>query len=255
MTFAVNETRVSIQLLTTFVVLSATTLLAGCGSVELRVEDPPDPVPDEMFLGGCSRDAVVDDGEDNDHRILLHADRGGYMYTFVDNNGSSVTPPPGSQAGAFYNLTGANGSMYGGRFHGDIGTTGNLYAGYGMNISEPRAPYDASKYVGISFFARRSPDSHPKVRLKLLDVATDPAGGTCSECFNAFGKDIELTERWEQYIVPYTEMAQEQGWGSPRPAAVDSSALFAIQFQVNTPGSHYDIWWDDIAFFGCKDGE
>lgn len=250
MTLAVNKTRVFIPLLT-LVVLGATSSMTGCALFRDFVE-PLEEEQDQIFLGGCSREAVIDDGEDDDHRVLLHADRGGYMFTFVDNSGSTVSPPPGSQAGAYYELSGANGSMYGGRFHGDMGSGGTVYAGYGMNLSEPRMPYDASKYTGITLFARRAPDSSAKVRLKLLDAQTDPAGGICTECFNAFGKDLELETEWKQQVVMFDEMTQEDGWGSPRPSALDTSALFAIQFQVSSPGAHYDMWVDDISFFGCQ---
>lgn len=254
MTFAVNKTRVSLPSLT-FVVLLCTSTLAGCKFLAKEPDDPFADDPDKIWLGGCGREAIVDDGEDDDHRILQHADRGGYMYTFVDSAGSTVTPPPGSQAGAFYDISGANGSLYGGRFFGDLGTASVVYAGYGMNLREPRMPYDASKYEGIAFFGRRAPDSSSKVRIKLLDIQTDPAGGLCSECFNAFGANIELTDKWEQYVVRFEEMQQEEGWGAPRPSTIDTSALYAVQFQVSSPGAHYDMWIDDIAFFGCRNDE
>lgn len=251
MTPAVNKLRVSIPLLTCAAIAAMSTI-AGCG-LKLADQDALDEIPDQIYLGGCSREAVVDDGEDDDHRILLHEDRGGYMFTFVDNNGSTVSPAPGSQAGAFYELSGANGSLMGGRFHGDLGVSGDIYAGYGMNLREPRMTFDASKYTGVTFFARRAPDSSAKVRLKMLDAATDPAGGICSQCFNAFGTDFELTTEWEQYTVAFGEMQQEPGWGSPRPAGLDPTTLYAIQFQVSSPGAHYDFWVDDIAFYGCKE--
>src|SRR5690606_16137607 len=107
MTFAVNKTRVSLPSLT-FVVLLCTSTLAGCKFLAKEPDDPFADDPDKIWLGGCGREAIVDDGEDDDHRILQHADRGGYMYTFVDSAGSTVTPPPGSQAGAFYDISGAN---------------------------------------------------------------------------------------------------------------------------------------------------
>lgn len=233
--------------------LSSVLPLSGCKLLE-ELRNPVEEEEEKPFLGGCSRTAVVEDGEDNDHRILVHNERGGYMYTFVDSNGSTIQPTPGAQGGMFtQEIGGANGSLYGGRFHGDLGPSGIVYAGFGMNLLEPKGLYDASQYEGVTFFARRAPDSVGKMRLKLPDKATDPDGGVCADCFNNFGKDIELTEEWKQYVVPFSEMKQEDGWGSPRPAAVDASALYAIQFQVNTPGAHFDIWIDDIAFFGCTD--
>jgi len=228
-------------------------LLAGCKPGE-ELEEPVE--EDKLNLGGCDRAAVVDDGEDNDHRVIVHNDRGGYMYTYLDDAGSNVTPTAGSQGGVFaFHTGGANGSMYGGRFYGALGASGIVYAGFGANLLEPKDGYDASSYEGITFFGRRAADSVAKVRLKVPDRQTDPGGGVCSECFNDFGKDFEFTEDWKQYIVPFRDMEQMPGWGSPRPSSIDPTALYAIQLQVSTPGAHFDIWFDDISFYGCKKTE
>ena len=61
--------------------------------------------------------------------------------------------------------------------------------------------------------------------MKVPDTATDEDAGRCTECFNDFGKDFELTPQWEQYTVEFSELSQLPGWGSPRPAAVDASAI------------------------------
>ena len=69
----------------------------------------------------------------------------------------------------------------------------------GMNFIDPKGQYDASKYAGIPFWAKKGPDSTGKVRLKVPDVNTDPDGGVCTECFNDFGADIVLTNDWKLY--------------------------------------------------------
>lgn len=231
---------------------SALAFVVGSGCSKLQ-DDAEAPVEDRLNLGGCTKHEVVDDGEDNDHRVLVQSERGGYMYTFVDDTGSTVQPTAGSQGGVFaFHVGGANGSMYGARFYGDTGNGEVTFAGFGMNLKEPKDGYDASQYEGITFFGRRAADSFPKVRLKVADRQTDPGGGVCSECFNDFGKDFIFNERWTQYIVPFSEMTQLPDWGMPRPTSVDATALYAIQFQVGTPGVHYDIWVDDISFYGCK---
>lgn len=222
----------------------------GCSNLQDEVDAP---VEDKLNLGGCTKYQVVDDGEDNDHRVLVQSDRGGYMYTFVDDNGSTVQPTAGSQGGVFaFHVGGANGSMYGARFYGETAHADIIFAGFGMNLKEPKDGFDASKYEGITFFGRRAPDSFEKVRLKVPDRQTDPGGGVCTECFNDFGKDFVFTEQWKQYIVPFTEMQQMPDWGMPRPISIDPTALYAIQFQVATPGVYFDIWVDDISFYGCK---
>ena len=86
-----------------------------------------------------------------------------------------------------------------------------------MNFVDPKAPYDASKAAGISFWAKRGENSTGKVRLKVPDVNTDPEGGVCkepnNECFNDFGYDLNLTTDCKQYIFPWKSMRQMPGWG------------------------------------------
>jgi endoglucanase len=111
--------------------------------------------------------------------------------------------------------------------------------------------YDASKYKGISFWAKKGPGSTGNVRLKVPDVSTDPDGKMCKECFNDFGLDLQLTEEWTQYTIPFTSMKMMKGWGSPRADGIDPSKLYGMQWQVNEPGAKFDIWIDEIAFTGC----
>jgi endoglucanase len=121
----------------------------------------------------------------------------------------------------------------------------------GVNFIDPKAPYDASKYAGIAFWAKRGENSTPKVRLKVPDSNTDPDGGVCTECFNDFGADLTLTEQWKKYTVPFAAMKQMEGWGSPAPSSIDKSKLFGLQWQVVAQGVSYDVWVDDVQFTGC----
>ena len=126
-----------------------------------------------------------------------------------------------------------------------------MLAAIGANFVNPKGPYDASKYQGISFFAKRGPGTTSKVRVKLSDKNTDPDGGVCAACSNDFGMQLKLTEDWQKFIVPFSALRQESGWGNPRPRSVAPEAVFAIQFQVNERGRPFDVWVDDLAFTGC----
>ncbi len=205
-----------------------------------------------MDMGGCGRTAVIEDGEDNDHRLVEQQGRGGYVYTFLDEVGSSVEPIAGRLGGMFSQAVGgANGSLYAARFQGKTSGGAVVFAGYGLNFLNPKSAYDASAYEGITFFARRGPDSGDSLRVKIPDVATDADGGQCTECFNDFGKAIELGESWQQYVIPFDEMKQMPGWGMPRPGSLDRSAIYGVQFQFDTAQTEFDIWIDDVSFYGC----
>lgn len=196
----------------------------------------------------CSGDGVLDDGEDGNNQVLPAKGRGGYWYTFVDTAGSSISPAAGQFEMA---QGGGSGSTYAARMTGKVGTGQVVFAGMGLNFTEPKGQYDASAYKGLSFKAKKGAGAS-KVRLKVPDVSTDPDGKVCGDCFNDFGADIELTDAWTTYVFPFSSMRQLPGWGSPHPASIDPTKLYGVQFQVNTPGAAFEIWVDDLRFTGCQ---
>ncbi|MGH1346411.1 MAG: hypothetical protein ACRBN8_32895 [Nannocystales bacterium] len=225
--------------------------LASCSASSGGTSEPA-PAVSRMDLGGCDRSAVIEDSEDNDHRLLEHGGRGGYVYTFLDEAGSTVEPVAGRLGGTFSQAVGgANGSLHAARFQGKTAAGTIVFAGYGLNFVDPKAPYDASAYEGITFFARRSANSGASLRVKIPDVSTDAEGGQCTECFNDFGKAVELEEHWQQFVVPFDSMKQMPGWGAPRPGSIDSAAIYGVQFQFNAAQTEFDIWIDDVSFYGC----
>ena len=197
----------------------------------------------------CPADGLIDDAEDNNNQIALNKGRAGYWYTFGDKVGSTVTPAAG---GTFaMSKGGASGSALAAHASGKIGGGQVVYAGMGFNFIDPKGAYNASAYKGISFWAKVGPGSATGVRLKVPDADTDPDGKVCTECFNDFGADLELTTAWTKYTVPFSTMTQLAGWGAPHPGALNPAKLFGVQWQVNSPGATYDIWVDEIAFTGC----
>jgi endoglucanase len=193
---------------------------------------------------------MIEDGEDNNNQVIVQEGRGGYIYTFLDKAGSTISP--NTDAG---DLTlaegGAEGSKYAYRVTGKVGAAEVVYAGLGVNFVDPKGQYDASKYAGISFYAKAGPGSTTTVRLKVPDGSTDPAGKQCSECFNDFGYELQLGTEWQKFTIPFSEMSQLPGWGSPQPGSIDKSTIYGVQFQVNDKGADYDLWFDDIRFVGC----
>ena len=196
----------------------------------------------------CGPDGMLDDGEDGNNQNMAVGDRGGYWYTFRDKKGTTIDPAAGEDGGTFAMSEGGHASQFAARFHGKIGTGAPLFGGMGMNFVDPKAAYDASKYAGIAFWAKRGETSTPKVRLKVPDANTDPDGGACTECFNDFGGDLTLTTDWKLYIYPWKSMKQMPGWGNPRKPHITPAKIYGIQFQVNVPSANYDIYVDDLKF-------
>jgi endoglucanase len=224
-------------------------LLLVLGLAACRV-NPTSPDLESSEAGkACPPDAKIEDAEDSNNQILVQDGRSGYLYTYADGAGTSIDPPAG---GVFTTSPGgANGSQYALRMSGQIGNGSGVRAAMGLNFADPRGPYDASKYKGISFYARKGPSTTGKVLVKVPDKNTDPDGGVCAICSNDFGMKLTLSEEWQKFIVPFSALRQDPGWGNPKPRTVDSNALFAIHFQVSDTGRPFDVWVDDMAFTGC----
>jgi len=239
-----RQTSVVAALLATFVVASGCIKKQAVTGEEAKNTESGRACPKNLGL--------ISDGEDDSNQIADVQGRGGYWYTFVDDSGSAVVPEAGKNGGTFQMTSGgAASSTKSAHMTGTVAAGGTVYAGMGLNFVDPKGSYDAGKYQGVSFWAKRGPGSTGKVRLKVPDSATDPDGKQCTECFNDFGIDLQLNDEWTEYTVPFSGMKQMKGWGSPHPAGIDVNKLYGLQWQVNDPGAKFDIWVDEIAFTGC----
>jgi endoglucanase len=136
------------------------------------------------------------------------------------------------------------GSSYAARMRGRTAPSGDsVYAGIGFSLVDPRGAYDASRYDGISFWAK----GPGHVRLELPDGDTTPEGRKCKDCYNDFGVELALAPGWQRYSVKFAWLVQRQGWGDPRPE-LDAKSLFAIEWQFGTKGRDFDVMIDDVRF-------
>jgi len=191
---------------------------------------------------------MIEDAEDGDSQTLQNEGRGGYVYTFVDELGSEVAP---STSGFVPSTSGARGSSGSLRMRGKLADAAEVYAGMGLSFAHPKRAYDASRYRGISFLAKRAADSAAGLRFSVPDDHTDKDGGKCSECYNDFGVDVQLRDRWTRYVVDFADLKQESGWGDPRPKQIANESLYGIQWKVDQRGAAFDVWVDDVTFIGC----
>jgi endoglucanase len=194
--------------------------------------------------GACSGDALIEDMDDGDTRVLVREGRGGYWYTSVDTEGSVI-----DQAGAFkMGAPGRSGSGHAAHMSGRMAPSGwSVYASMGFGLAHPNGPYDASRYAGVTFWAK----GPAHVRFKIPDAFTAPGAGNCKDCYNDFGIELAFTSKWERYTIPFSWLAQQPGWGDPRPE-IAANAIYGLQWQFGTRDRAFDIWVDDIAFF-CGD--
>ena len=232
----------------TFVRLASVVVtVSGCLPMPGAKVAPPGTVP----MKECGPDGVIDDFEDNNNQISVIGERGGYWYTYADTKGSTVSPLPGDQGGVFTPVEGGHDSKFAVEMKGQLAGSSIVYAAMGLNFQDPKGPYDASMYEGISFWAKRAPNTAPKLFVKLPDGNTDPDGAVCSKCFNDFMTELTVGEQWKRFVIPFRDLKQEGTWGSPRRPHIDSSKLYAIHWQAKASGADFDFWIDDIAFV-CK---
>lgn len=226
--------------------IGALGMVGGCDSFGKKPESEK-----PVAMKECDPEGQIEDFEDNNNQINLAGERGGYWYTYSDKEGSTIWPIEGDKGGTFTLVEGGNNSKYAATMKGRLAGASVVYAAMGLNFQDPKEPYDASKYLGITFFAKRSSGSTSKLIIKLPDGNTDPDGQVCSACYNDYGYTITVSEQWQRYVLPFRDMRQEPFWGSPRKPHIDPSKLFAIHWEAKTPGAEFEFTVDDIAFI-CK---
>jgi endoglucanase len=192
-------------------------------------------------------DGLIEDFEDDNSQVIKSAGRDGYWWMHHDPNGSTIEPD-----GFATEEGGAAGDDYAINIRGQTASSQGAYgSSLGVNFTASNTAYDASKYIGVRFKAKAAEDSTKSVRLKVADVNTHKDGGVCTDCWNHFGKDIKLSNEWDQYTVLFSELHQVPGWGQPRPSAVKTDELWGLDWTVG-PGRKFDIWIDDVEFIVCQ---
>jgi hypothetical protein len=115
-------------------------------------------------------------------------------------------------------------------------------------------PNNDSFRTGVTFWARIGDTSTNSIRFQMSDKYSRPEGGICVDggamavaCYDTFGVDMtELGTDWKQYRIPFGGLSQ-RNFGLQRPS-LDASSIYTIEFSMN-PGSTFDFWLDDIAFY------
>ena len=115
------------------------------------------------------------------------------------------------------------------------------------------AAHDATRFTGITFWARIGETSVSAIQLGVSDQWSQPDGGHCTleagpmACYDHFGKLMTLTPTWQRYTVRFAQM-QQRNFGLPRDA-LDTTSLMTVEFGIPPGAPVFDIWIDDVAFF------
>jgi hypothetical protein len=186
---------------------------------------------------------LIDDLESGDGLLPELSGRQGEWFTYNDGTmGGSQTPSEGSPFSP--DSPGFDSSSYAARTFGSGFTSwGASVAVELTNDGTTKDTYDASAYIGVSFWARAS--GTLPIRFNVADGNTDSDGGVCTSCFDHFGADITLESGWQRYTFTWWQLDQ-QGWGDQF-STLDYESLFALHFQT-PPNQSFDIWVDDVMF-------
>lgn len=186
-----------------------------------------------------SPDAVIDDFEDGDLSLPARAGRVGNWYLFGDGTGiaslDSLAIKRGAASVKGLHTRGKDFKSWGSGLGVDLNNSGASQSS--------KAPYDATAFAGITFWARA--ESEVAVTVSLPDADTDAAGKTCTACEHHYYQAVQVTPTWQRFTIAFSALAREPG-GAPAPTAFKPSGVFSILFRL--VGQNYDLYVDDIAF-------
>jgi hypothetical protein len=191
-----------------------------------------------------SPDALFDDFGDGDNQVSLLDGRNGYWWIAKAEHATITLP--GSEFKA--SEGGPPGSKYAAHVTGKTDSVDQWGVALGANFLAAGF-YDASKYAGVSFKIKGQAKAF--ARFKLHDVNTIPEGGQCTkECWNAFGKTLQLTGEWQTFELSFAELHQLDGWGVPRPPSLTTSKVKHFEWAIDQ-GEAFDVWVDEVQLLRC----
>jgi hypothetical protein len=188
-------------------------------------------------VGGAGP-ALIDDLEDCDNLIPEVADRKGGWYVYKDDAKPATTVDPAAWAAL---MPGAPASP---RCATRVRATVAMdsFAGMGVGLAG-NGTYNASGYMGISFWAKGSGKLRFAVQIEAIVPPSN--GGTCAaDCWNAHGIDIELTADWKKWEFTWSDLKQDPNWGTK--ADFDVTRLRDLQWQF--PTGMVDLTVDHVSF-------
>jgi hypothetical protein len=183
---------------------------------------------------------LIDDFEDGDLQVLEQDGRDANWYGYNSANSDDQLVEVESVR-----------SPAGGELALHTAGSGFQWAGLGLGLrwggDEGNCVYDASAYEGLTFWGRGSGST--RFTASMPETIPSSDGGTCDElmtsCWNHPGVDVTFQDAWQQYVVPFADMAQGDG-----ELALDPTRIRTIQFETGASAT-FDFWVDGFAFYSA----
>lgn len=131
-----------------------------------------------------------------------------------------------------------------------------MWGGAFTHLVTNDACYDASKYTGITFWAKASSEAK-SIFVAAATAAVNPLYDCASatpdaDCYNSARKVVEVTDAWAQYSIEWDEFARPT-WGANWGTNPDPKQLIGIIFADNgqdADDNTIDLFVDDLSFTG-----
>ena len=180
-------------------------------------------------VNGAATAVVVDDFEDGD----LSSKTGTNWYKISDKvagGSSSANPEVVSE--------GAGGSKKSLKLAGTLTSDFKFgpFAGIGVRLAKANATSDFSGHKGIRFYTR---GDGGKYRISVPCAAVKD--------HNEFGKDITPGAAWKLYTIPFSQLAQQQGWG--RPVQWSGKDVLGVEIVAIGSARQFNMQIDQISFY------
>ena len=200
---------------------------AGCPDMPIRgPEQFADVVPE----------AVIDDFEDGDLKLVAIAGRSGSWYSFpvasatAAGEASTRCVARGTRSGHF------------------VVTSGDNPTNWNASMVDPFTaviPYDASAWGGFSFWIGTGDPAAVGTAMTVgLNTPGVVAGGGCTMCGDYHSTSVTLTRSWTRWSIRFDDLKQ-RGFGVPQIPQVPSDQLVNFIFWPPNP---FDFWIDDFRF-------
>jgi len=199
---------------------------------------------------GCTSPLVIDDMEDGDQLTCASDGRSGDWWTALGPVTATIDPPTNEDFAAFaLGADARSGSKYGMHLAGEgFGHSDDDWASLGFFLAGGDA-YSLDAYQGLAFYAKASVDLTIHVTLATAITTPTSEGGDCeADCNDHYAFPAELTTTWQEFSIPFADLAQE-GWGEkPKDLA---HTLFVYFGYVGPDGgaTTFDFLVDDLRLY------
>jgi hypothetical protein len=199
--------------------------------------DCPDmPIRGPQEWANAVPEAVIDDFEDGDLKVIDIAGRTGSWYSFP------VTSPAAS--GEASARCAARGTRSG---HFAV-TSGEMPTNWNTTMIDPFnavIPYNASAWGGFSFWIAAGDAASDGIVMTVgINTPAVVTGGSCTMCGDYHSTSVTLTRKWTRWSIRFDDMRQ-RGFGIPPVPRLARDQLVNFIFWPPNP---FDIWIDDFRF-------